>query len=78
MRRKLEQGPKLQALLRTPRTRSGEVMENIYLTLLSRFPTRSELALITTQAQAPGADPRTLVQDVVWALVNSAEFLHRH
>lgn len=78
IRRKLEQGPKLQALLRGPRTRPGEVMDNIYLTLLSRYPTRSELQTITAQAQTPGVDPRTIAQDVVWALVNSAEFLHRH
>lgn len=77
VRRKLEQGPRLQALLRT-RGRPGEVIENLYLTVLSRYPTPGEIELVAARAQAAGAEARLVASDLVWALVNGAEFLHRH
>ena len=73
IQRKLQQGPKLQALLQ----RQGgprELMNALYLTILSRYPTDDELQAITEYAQAGGANRRGAAQDLAWALVNSAEF----
>jgi hypothetical protein len=77
VRRKLEQGPKLQAIYRT---RSGprEVIESLYYTILSRPPTDQERQVVMGYVKSPGLDARAAAQDLAWALVNSAEFLFRH
>ena len=77
VRKKIEQGPKIQVILRS---RSGprEIVDTLYYTILSRPPTESERAALAVHARSPGMDPRTVAQDLAWALVNSAEFLHRH
>jgi len=76
VQRKLEQGPKMQALLRA-RAGPREVIDSLYLTILSRFPTDDERLAITTHART-APDARTAALDLAWALINSAEFLHRH
>jgi hypothetical protein len=78
IQRKLEQGPKIQALLRASRPGSGEVIDNLYYTILSRPPTNAERGTIASYAQTPGPDRRAAAIDVAWALINSAEFLYRH
>lgn len=77
VRRKIEQGPKIQAIVRS---RGGlrEVVDGLYFSILSRPPTESERAAILAHSKSPGMDPRTTALDLAWALVNSAEFLHRH
>jgi hypothetical protein len=77
VRRKLEQGPKLQPLLRT-RNRPVETVDTLYLTFLSRFPSAEERALVTAHLASRGADSYGALVDVAWALLNSTEFLHRH
>lgn len=76
IQRKIEQGPRIQALLRT-RNNPREFTDNVYLTILSRRPTDEERAAVREHGLA-GRDPRTAALDLVWALLNSAEFLHRH
>ena len=76
VQRKLEQGPKLQALLRA-RVPAREKVGSIYLTILSRFPTDEEQRLAAAHLAAT-SDQRSAALDLSWALINSAEFLHRH
>jgi hypothetical protein len=76
VQRKLEQGPKLQALLRA-RVPAREKVNSLYLTILSRVPTDEEQRLAMAHLGA-NADPRAAALDLSWALINSAEFLHRH
>jgi len=77
VRKKIEQGPKIQAILKSRRG-PREVVDTLYYTILSRPPTDQERAALAVHAKSPGMDPRTVAQDLAWALVNSAEFLHRH
>jgi hypothetical protein len=77
IQRKIEQGSKLQALLRS-RGGPREVIDSLYLTILSRFPTDAERQVIGAYAQGDTVDGRGAALDVAWALINSAEFLHRH
>ncbi|MBL7043237.1 MAG: DUF1553 domain-containing protein [Pirellulaceae bacterium] len=97
VQRKIEQGPNLQRLLVSRKSARDSVTE-IYLTVLSRFPTEEELKTVETYAQSDGASAseatgrkprrgstvrfsatgREAMVDLVWALINSAEFLHRH
>ena len=77
VQRKLQQGPSLQALLQ----RQGgprDVINALYLTILSRYPTDAELQAITAYSQAGGVNRRGVGQDLAWALINSAEFGFRH
>jgi hypothetical protein len=71
--RKIEQGPNLRTLTRTG-TSNHEVVDALYLTILSRYPTDPEQKIVAAHA-GKRAD---LVNDLAWALINSAEFLYRH
>ena len=75
IQRKLEQGPRLQRLVRSTRP-PREIAEELYLTILSRPPTPAELEVVT--AYLKSHDARTAAVDLAWALINSAEFLYRH
>jgi hypothetical protein len=76
IRRKIEQGRGLRAL--TPaRGRPREAVTELYLTILSRFPTEEELRVVQSYAQSR-TDRRGAGMDLAWALFNSAEFQYRH
>jgi hypothetical protein len=77
MQRKLQQGPKMLALFQRPGS-PRELVNTLYLTILSRYPTAAELQTIAEHSQAGGANRRGAGQDLAWALVNSAEFGFRH
>lgn len=72
LQRKLEQGPALAAILRRK-----QPIEELYLAILSRPPTPAERAAAAAYLRAQQT-PRRAGLDVAWALLNSAEFLHRH
>jgi hypothetical protein len=55
-----------------------EVVANVYLGILSRFPTEQELGTALEYAKTAGDNKRELVVDLAWALINSSEFLCRH
>ncbi|MFT3868954.1 MAG: DUF1553 domain-containing protein [Nibricoccus sp.] len=78
IRRKLEQGPKLQELWRSHAKRPAALVDTLYLTFLSRHPTDDERKTIAGYAKTPGLSSQQAAVDVAWALANSAEFLHRH
>jgi hypothetical protein len=74
---KIEQGPGLQEIFRS----SGDpatAVTNLYLTILSRYPTPEELATIRNYAATSGNNRRQTAVDLAWALLNSSEFLYRH
>ena len=86
IQRKLEQGPKLKAILDSGR-KPAEIIDELYLTILSRFPTPDEVksieeyggfAAANKSAKPGGAKRREHWLDVAWALINSTEFLYRH
>jgi len=77
VQRKLQQSPKLQALLQTAPD-GRQLVTNLYLTILSRFPTEDELKVVAGHAQGAGPNRRALAMDLAWALLNSSEFRYRH
>jgi hypothetical protein len=77
IQQKLEQGPKLRALIQTKGPRD-QIVNRLYLTILSRFPTEEELATIESYTKSCEAKGPQVLQDVAWALINSPEFLYRH
>ena len=77
IQRKIEQSPKLRTLLQA-KAGPRETVNNLYLTILSRFPTDEELKAVEAYAPAGAGKGGTVAIDVAWALINSAEFLYRH
>ncbi len=74
---KIENGPKLQAVVRN--TKDPKVLvATLYLMILSRYPTADEGAVIAGYSQSGAAKGNQAVADLAWALMNSTEFLYRH
>ena len=77
VRRKIEQSGKLRSILRG-KGKPGKVATDLYLTILSRYPTRDELRVVNRYFRDDDVKAREGAIDLVWALFNSTEFLYRH
>jgi len=80
IQRKLEQGPRLKAIFDSGR-KPPEIVEELYLTILSRFPTPDEVKLAEDygkSGKSRAVKRREDWVDITWALINSTEFLYRH
>jgi hypothetical protein len=55
-----------------------EIIEELYLRAFSRMPTENELRTGAKAFTVEGATRKTAVEDVMWALINSAEFVFNH
>ena len=75
VQRKIQQGPKLQAMMREIKP-PQELIRQLYLTILSRPPTDDEWKLVVAHSQNVRGQPA--VVDLVWALFNTTEFMYRH
>ncbi len=75
---KIARSPPLRRLIRMARGDGQKLIRSLYLTILSRYPTTDEVAVIEAYADASEAGRNEVVQDLVWALLNSKEFLYRH
>jgi len=63
---------RLAASEKTP----GEVVEEMYLLVYSRFPSAAEREA-ASQLFAAGASRRQACEDLLWALINTPEFLFK-
>ncbi len=73
---KLERGPKLKTVFASGK-QPARMLEDLFLTILSRFPTPEEAQTAAEYAETPGAKGQAAL-DLAWSLINSTEFLHRH
>jgi hypothetical protein len=74
---KIATSPSLRQLMRSGKS-NPEIVEEIYLATLSRFPTDNEKQSVMEHI---GKDKRTrnqAIQDFVWAIMNTKEFLFNH
>ncbi len=69
---------KIESLL-TSGLPNYRIVEDLYLSALSRYPTDRELApLLATMNDAPASERRAVLEDVYWAVLSSREFLFNH
>jgi hypothetical protein len=54
-----------------------QAVDELYLRCLSRKPTEEEAASLNEQL-AGVAEPKAILEDVFWALLNSREFVFNH
>jgi hypothetical protein len=55
-----------------------EIVKELYLATLSRPPAEEELRTAVSAYTQPKATRQTATEDVLWALINSAEFVFNH
>ena len=75
---KIERSPRLRRLINTTRGNPDLLIRTIYLTVLSRYPASGELAAVKNYARSEGLNMGQTGTDLVWALINTKEFLYRH
>ena len=55
-----------------------EILDELYLCSLSRYPTADERTLMMEAFTQHGEDRRAAAEDILWALINSKEFVVNH
>jgi hypothetical protein len=69
---------KLQTLI-TSGVPNYRIIEELYLSALSRYPTDSELSkILAVLSEVPHDEQRAALEDVFWAVMSSREFLFNH
>lgn len=77
IQRKIEQSQTLRDLMRNAKN-PRSVVEGLYLTILSRYPTEEEFALVRAYSGSGSVKPWEAFVDLAWASINTSEFLYRH
>jgi len=75
---RIERSPRIAVLARRGRDGGGGALRQIYLLVLSRPPTAAEVEAVAKYARAAKGNPKQVLDDLVWALINSKEFLYAH
>ena len=79
---KLISSPNIKQILKTHGVKNKdmtkEILEEFYLTILSRYPTPDELKNVQAYIKTVVVKGNDAWTDVVWALINNEEFLYRH
>jgi hypothetical protein len=82
IQRKLESSPIIKRILKDNtsknKDKTPEILEELYLTILSRFPTADELKNVQAYIKTGVVKGNDIWIDIAWALINSEEFLYRH
>ncbi|MBK8040285.1 MAG: DUF1553 domain-containing protein [Verrucomicrobiaceae bacterium] len=55
-----------------------QIVEELYLACFSRLPDAEEMTIATSAFTAKDATRQTALEDVLWSLLNSAEFVFNH
>jgi hypothetical protein len=82
IQRKLESSPIIKRILKDNTVKNKDmtqpILEQLYLTILSRYPTATELKNVQEYIKTGVVKGSDVWIDVTWALINSEEFLNRH
>jgi len=76
---KIQQSTTLRSLVQVqPGGKPRDLIDRVYLAILSRYPTDDELRTVSAYFQSVEGNKWPAAVDLAWALINSAEFLCRH
>jgi hypothetical protein len=75
---KIESSGRFNWIMKLAERDPARAIRRLYLIILSRRPTQAESDAIIQYAGETGLPARKAVHDLVWALINSKEFLYRH
>ncbi|NIA14197.1 MAG: DUF1553 domain-containing protein [Nitrospiraceae bacterium] len=78
VQRKIEGGWRMRRILQAAETNRTEAIQTLYLSVLSRRATPSEMAVVEAYCEQDGLSGEQIASDLAWALVNTKEFLYRH
>jgi hypothetical protein len=82
IQRKLESSPIIKRILKDNTIKNKDmtkpILDELYLTILSRYPTAIELKNVQEYIKTGVVKGSDIWIDVSWALINSEEFLNRH
>jgi hypothetical protein len=78
VQRKIERSQRLRQVIRSARGNRPRLIRTLYVMILSREPTREEIETAEGYLRGRGAQLQRSAGDLVWALVNTKEFLYRH
>jgi len=71
-------GPLVRQIVDAHQGDRGALVRELYLLILSRYPTAQEAKTIAAHFGDAGLGLREGAADVAWALINTREFLYRH
>ena len=57
---------------------ADKLIEELYLAALSRYPSPEEVILLLEAFNSPESVRRQAVEDVMWVLLNTREFVYNH
>lgn len=74
---RIARSPRMQRWLKEKKS-DAEIIDEIYLAALSRLPSEEEKQKLTAYLAKEPKNRNQAVQDVVWAILNTKEFLFNH
>lgn len=77
IQRKIEPGPVIRKLI-TDKKGNPYIINELYLLILSRFPTEAEKSIALNYMNSPKRKQNEATYDLAWALINSKEFILKH
>jgi hypothetical protein len=78
IQRRIERSWKLRAVLQSARRNPRRAVGAVYLLILSRPPTTEEVVAVEQYGRTARLNSKQVADDLVWALINSKEFLYAH
>lgn len=78
VQKKIEGSWRLKNWIKTARNNRKVLINTIYLNILSRYPTHVEVDAVESYFKTSKLKSPQAAADLMWALMNSKEFLYRH
>jgi hypothetical protein len=75
---KIERSVRVNAWIKNAKNKQIQLVNIIYLNILSRYPTESEQLAVKEYIQNTKINTKQAAIDLTWALLNSKEFLYKH
>ena len=75
---KIDRSGRINTLVKNAKGKRPKIIGEVYLNILSRYPSQEELAVAERYLNTKNLGLRQGTHDLVWALINTKEFLYRH